>query len=372
MLGVIGLSIKFLIFSLCFLYFSYPRILSFQLRRIKVVFFQRKKPTSFFSIEQVFDQVRGNQPREIESVVKELRFTSSGLFRRMYGCIESYFCQGDINHITGDIHFIAPFLSRRRTILTVHDIGFMNSAKGISRFIYEWFWIKIPLFHVRYITTVSQATKSELLKYCRIDPDKIVVIHNSLPTFFKVNRKRFDKHKPLILQVGITLNKNVERLIMALKGIPCKLVILGRIQQGHRTLLRENRIDFEELIDLTSYEVVELYNRVDLLAFVSTLEGFGLPIIEANAVGRVVVTSNVSSMPEIAGDAAHLVDPFDVQSIRSGLLEVINNDSYRDKLISNGFENVKRFDVIKIANEYTRLYKMLEPSSVATANTVFS
>ena len=82
-----------------------------------------------------------------------------------------------------------------------------------------------------------------------------------------------------------------------------------------------------------------------------------MPIAEGNATGRVVVTSNTSSMPEIAANAAEIVNTFDVESIRNGFLKVINDDVHREQLIKNGFENVKRFDRQKIANEYFDLYR---------------
>jgi glycosyltransferase involved in cell wall biosynthesis len=87
-----------------------------------------------------------------------------------------------------------------------------------------------------------------------------------------------------------------------------------------------------------------------------------MPIVEANATGRVVVTSNVASMPEIGANAAEFVDPFDVDSIKKGFLRVINDDLRRELLIKNGFENVKRFGQTKIANEYYDLYRTMAKS----------
>jgi glycosyltransferase involved in cell wall biosynthesis len=103
----------------------------------------------------------------------------------------------------------------------------------------------------------------------------------------------------------------------------------------------------------------ESYCAADLVSFVSTYEGFGLPILEANAVGRPVVTSNVSSMPEVAGDAACLVDPFDVASIRSGILRTIEDREYRERLICNGFDNVQRYVPEKVTYKYIELYRRI-------------
>jgi glycosyltransferase involved in cell wall biosynthesis len=91
--------------------------------------------------------------------------------------------------------------------------------------------------------------------------------------------------------------------------------------------------------------------------FASTYEGFGLPIIEANAVGRPVVTSHLWSMPEVAGKSALLVDPYDVASIRDGVLSIIEDAHLRSVLIKNGLENIKRFRLSLIAEQYSALYQ---------------
>src|SRR5262249_49098549 len=101
------------------------------------------------------------------------------------------------------------------------------------------------------------------------------------------------------------------------------------------------------------------YHEADVVLFASTYEGFGLPILEAQATGRPVVTSNLHSLPEVAGPAACLVDPFDVASIHAGVLRVLSEPLYRENLISAGFENVKRFTAQKIAAKYAALYESI-------------
>ena len=103
--------------------------------------------------------------------------------------------------------------------------------------------------------------------------------------------------------------------------------------------------------------MVEKYRNCDVVCFVSTYEGFGMPIVEAQSVGRVVLTSNISSMPEVAGNAACLVDPFSIGEIRRGLDQIINDSVYRDDLVKKGFENCARFDPKQIATQYYDLYK---------------
>ncbi len=96
-------------------------------------------------------------------------------------------------------------------------------------------------------------------------------------------------------------------------------MIIGKLSEETRKLLSDNNVECE-IYDrrLSEEEVIEEYYKSDILAFVSTLEGFGMPILEANAVGRVVVTSNMTSMPEVANNAAHYVNPFSIDDINKG------------------------------------------------------
>jgi glycosyltransferase involved in cell wall biosynthesis len=91
----------------------------------------------------------------------------------------------------------------------------------------------------------------------------------------------------------------------------------------------------------------------------STLEGFGMPIIEAQAMGRVVITSNVSSMPDVAGKGALLVDPLNINAMQSALEKILSDESLRKQLIEYGFENIKRFDATTVSEMYLELYQSL-------------
>jgi glycosyltransferase involved in cell wall biosynthesis len=327
---------------------------------MKVIFFHRKRFPGNYSIESLFEQVRSVLPSEVAFSVKELRFHSNGFFKRLYIAIEAALNQQEVNHITGDVHFIALFLRKQRTVLTIHDLGFMDHPSSVARLLYKWFWITLPIKRCAVITVISEATRMELLKYIGEGYEsRIHVIHNPVKGGFAPLAKTFNKKEPVILQLGTKYNKNLSRLIKALAGIKCKLEIVGELSVKVMDELKHNRITFELFKNLTDDQIVGKYATADIVSFVSTNEGFGLPIVEANAIGRVVVTSNISSMPEVAGNAAHLVDPFDVVSIREGFLKVINDDSYREKLILNGFENRKRFDAVKIANQYAALYHSL-------------
>jgi glycosyltransferase involved in cell wall biosynthesis len=328
---------------------------------VKVVFFHRKPhPTGNFSVEILFKQVRNALPARIDWEVKELKFRSLGFLKRLYICIEAALSQKGINHITGDIHFIAILLRKKRTVLTVLDVGFMKHPNRLARLVLKWLWIILPVKRSAVITTISHSTKTELLKFVKVAPSRVFVIHVPISEQFIPKPKVFNKAEPRILQVGTAPNKNVAMLVRALKGIPCILEIVGVVNEELTIQLSESGVKFTSSNNLSNQEILEKYNSADIISLISTYEGFGMPIVEGNAVGRVVITSNILSMPEVAGDSAHLVNPFEVISIRTGILRIIEDDAYREKLIRNGFENRKRFDASEIANRYVEIYDSIE------------
>lgn len=324
-----------------------------------VAFFLRKpRQVGNYSVEFIFEDVKERLKEKMQAFTFYSTYESTGLFKRLYNCIEAARRQKTVNHVTGDINYIGLLLSKKRTVHTILDCVFLNSTSGIKHKILKLFWLTIPLNRSAYVTAISQATKEEILKYKKNYPaDKIVVIPVAISDKFKRKDKPFNKSKPVILQVGAAHNKNIPRLIEALKGIECELHIVGKHNEEYEALLKQANIDYVYKWGLSDEEMIRKYEEADLLAFVSTYEGFGMPILEANAVGRPVVTANILSMPEVAADAACLVDPYDVSAIRQGIMKVINDDNYRNTLVQKGFDNIRRFDPALIADEYLALYK---------------
>ena len=247
-------------------------------------------------------------------------------------------------------------MKKKRTILTILDVGFMNHPNPIVRFILRIFWIVLPVNRAEVITTISQASKNEILKYVKCDPNKIKVVYVPISSNFKLSEKPFNKKCPVILQIGTKPNKNVDRLIESIKDVPCHLDIVGEISEETQRKLEEYNINYSNSFRIPEEEMIIKYQNCDIVAFMSTYEGFGMPIVEANMVGKPVITSNLLSMPEVAGDAAHLVNPFDIGDMRNGILKVIEDDVYRNKLIENGIQNFKRFDPQLIAKQIESIY----------------
>lgn len=328
---------------------------------ITVVHFQRRTPEFFFSIERVFSTIRHSLPECIGCRVVLSRFESRGLFRRIYNALEAAAKQGQINHVTGDVHYLTYFLRKCGTLLTVHDCGGMTQLHGFSRWLFRLLWLQIPVDRSSLITTVSEFSKQELLRYVNCRASRVRVIGDPVHPQFISNSFVFNAQSPVILQVGTTPNKNIERLAEALRGISCHLHIIGRLSPSQRQALEDNRIQYTLFASLSDTELLQRYRECDMVVFASVYEGFGMPIIEANAIGRPVVTSNVCSMPEVAHDAACLVNPFDPASIRAGIIRVINEAVYRKTLIENGFRNAPRFRAEVIAEQYASLYQEIFP-----------
>lgn len=324
--------------------------------RISVVYFFRKPFTDYFSIEELFGSIQSALPNTIDFKNVYMKWPSKGLWLRFRNAVESIGKQAEINHITGDIHYVAAFLCKKKTILTIHDLEVLKRLKGVARAIIKFFWFTMPAWRVKYITVISQYTKDQLLKEININPDKVVVIHNSVNPAITWSPKEFNTECPMILHIGTGHNKNLERLLEALQGLNVQLTIIGHIKDHQKELLTRFAIKYRNLFNLPFTEVVRCYQEADIISFTSLYEGFGLPIIEANAVGRPVITSTTTSMPEVAADAALLVDPEKVEQIRAAIESLIADSGLREKLVANGRENVKRFLPSAIAQKYADLY----------------
>jgi glycosyltransferase involved in cell wall biosynthesis len=329
------------------------------MKKIQATVYLRRSQEGYYSIERVFDAVCGAFPGSVTPRISTCRFSSQGVWRRVANMVEAMFRQGDVNHITGDVHFLTYLLRRHKTILTIHDLVSVQRSHGVRKALFLFFWYWLPVKRSAIVTVISEATRDELVRHLRIDPEKIRVVPDCISPSFRASPKVFCQDRPLVLQVGVGANKNLDRVAAALQGIPCRLRIIGRPKQQHIQILRSNGIDFSCAADLTDEQVVEEYQQCDMLVFASTYEGFGLPIVEAQATGRPVVTSGISPMREVSGEFASLVDPLDVECIRKGILRVIRDPEFRDGIIDGGYRNAERFCAHQVAREYEELYKEL-------------
>ncbi|MDO8573385.1 MAG: glycosyltransferase family 1 protein [Candidatus Daviesbacteria bacterium] len=274
-----------------------------------------------------------------------------------------------------------------KTVVTIHDLGseYLPDMYQLKQRLYLSFMQKYQLQTATKIIAVSKATKMDLIRKIGVSSEKVRVIYEGFDkTLFKPVKN--NRPKNYFLFVGtVQPRKNLERLIIAFSihlrgGIFLRnkahlggvtLVIAGgkgwmsdEIYELPKKLGIEDRVKF--LGYVPEGDLPALYSGAIALTFPSLFEGFGLPILEAQACGCPVLTSNISSMPEIGGKGAVYVDPYDVNDIVKGMERLQATaclparQGYRQQLIKEGFENVKRFSWEKCAAQTLEVFENLK------------
>lgn len=323
----------------------------------KRVLYLERKASESVSLEKVFKSIAAN----ISTEHIEIAFEKLPYFYDTISTIKNLLLfrpsNADIYHITGHIHFMALVLPKNKTVLTVHDTRLLSIRKGLRRWVLKKLFFDLPIKKLRYITAISESTKQDVIKLTKCSPEKIRVIENPL-TIEPLSEisEEFNQFKPQILHIGTTSNKNTTNTIRALRAIDCRLVIIGKLSESEFELLREHKIDFINKYELDDDAIRNEYQQADIVSFCSTFEGFGLPIIEAQAMRVAVITSDLSPMKEVAGGGALLIDPYSIESMHNGFNEIINNADLRRKLIERGSQNIKKYEPAAIAGKYEQLY----------------
>jgi glycosyltransferase involved in cell wall biosynthesis len=327
---------------------------------MRIAFIFRKPNPAFFSIERVFYGIIAEM-RRLGMAVEQFTVPRYGPAPANFRSVAHRFGVGkaDIYHVTGDIHYAVLLLPRRHTVLTIHDCGFLYEQRWIKRAILKRLFLDWPVRRCRMVTTISEATKKDIVRVTGCDPGKIKVIPNPIRENIIYVERPFRRDRPRILFVGITPNKNLSRVIRALSGLSCHLRIIGVAPKDAVADLEAQNIEYSSAAGLTDKEMAAEYINADILLFPSLFEGFGLPIVEAQKTGRVVITSNRSPMKEVAGEGACLADPESEAAIRDGVIRVTEDAGYRQGLIAAGRANAERFNTSVIAAQYVSCYREL-------------
>lgn len=314
---------------------------------------------------------------------KDDRFQELNTARRMYWenmALPRLLGRGnvDVLHIPG---FAGPRMTKNiKKVVTVHDligIIYPGNLAPVSRFYWRT-WLPACVKSADLIISVSENTKRDMIRLLNIPERKIRVIYSAAHESFRPIQnsqslrehiKKYGIDSKYILTVStIEPRKNMVNLIKAFAvylnssaGQDISLVIVGKKGWGYNECVKaaleaglEDNVIFCDYIDEKDLPII--YNLAELFIFPSFYEGFGLPVLEAMSCGTPTICSNTSSLPELTGDAAILIDPLDNAAMTDAINHVLSDEAFRDKLSGKGLERSARFSWDQTAQETVKVY----------------
>jgi glycosyltransferase involved in cell wall biosynthesis len=286
-------------------------------------------------------------------------------------------CAVDVLH---SLCYISPVTLSCASVVTIPDLSYYFWPQDFSKFATMLLRILVPLSAKRAdkVITLSESSKRSIVKVLGITPDKVSVIYLAPHRRFrpindgillqKMRRKYNIEDKYILTVASSHPHKNIGSLIQAFNAIigqyrmEHQLVLVGHARREHLTLVRMVKdLGLKKRVIFTGFvpadDLPALYAAADLFAFPSLYEGFGMPILEAMACGTPVVSSNATSLPEVAGNGALLFDPYNIEEIAETIYKVLTDEIIRSELVAKGLERVKLFSWEKTAQITLSVYK---------------
>jgi glycosyltransferase involved in cell wall biosynthesis len=283
-------------------------------------------------------------------------------------------------HLVHEPHYVLPVATHCRSVVTIHDcihLMFPEYLPGRLAYVYARASMWSAVKKADRILTVSEASKRDILHFFDVAPEKVNVIYNAIDERFlgppdqermELVRQRYQLDHPFVLYVGnIKPHKNIERLMDAFAHVRAdgldelRLVIIGDELSKYpplRQAVHRHRLEkYVRFFGFQPYDTLAAFYRLArAFVFPSLYEGFGLPPLEAMACGTPVITSDVSSLPEVAGGAALLVDPRDRLSIADAIYRAVTDDTLRNDLIAKGLTRARQFSWHESVKQIHRIY----------------
>lgn len=323
-------------------------------------FFDRPYNEEFVFSKNVTPVVLGPQARH--SVLFKIWFNRSIKKALKKYQIDLFFSPDGYLSLTTDVKQVGTF----------HDLNFEHYPEDLKPSHRRFYQTQFPLFAARaeHLITVSDFSRKDIIERYKVDAEKLTVVYNGVhegympidePTRIAI-QNQFSKGQPYFLHVGsLHPRKNIARLITAFgdfkkNGAPHQLVLAGATFSWTAEMEAAlNNCDYKgDIIKtgrLLQTDIINLMGGAEALTYVSYFEGFGMPVLEAMRTGTPVIAANCTSIPEVAGQAAILVDPFSTEEIARAMEQIQHDPALRKKLIEKGVEQVKKFSWDKCSRE---------------------
>jgi glycosyltransferase involved in cell wall biosynthesis len=275
----------------------------------------------------------------------------------------------DLVHSLG---YVAPLAARGPHVVTVHDLNYLGHRgrrTAVGRRAFRFF-VEQTVKRADHIITISNFSRSEIVKHLAVDEEKISVIYEAGHELNVAGSAMTPPsiHSPLptpyvMAFSSLSAHKNIARLVAAFGSVshvvPHSLVLVGHLPENPGVRAESEKAGSDR-VRFTGYlpedEVQSLLQHASLFAFPSLYEGFGIPILDAQHAGVPVTCSAVAALPEVAGEGAYLFDPHSVKSIANALSACLLDMDLREKLVKKGCENAARFSWQKVARETLAVY----------------
>ena len=220
---------------------------------MKVVLIYRPRRLGGHSIEELFRTVM----KELRKHVEVLEYETGSRWCVLLDAWKLRRLQADIYHVTGDINYLVLLLPWRKVVLTIHDLGhYLFKLRGLRRWIYKWLWLALPIRVAAAVTAVSNSTRDSIVRHLGLTEEQVDVIMNCFSLSFKPKARVFNTACPTILQVGTQPYKNVLRLVEALRGINCRLSLLGPLDSELEEKLKKYETKYENLLS----NIIDYFN----------------------------------------------------------------------------------------------------------------